>query len=196
MSSDYTISRVVQLKAIVLYCRRNARFPVHTCPPRKFSECAARFLIRPGLLDEFDLPSRQEEACEKLEAVHERAFSIIVELSMKYSRQGDRKNRNKTFQKIEQLHQEFTEAQNRALEYLDNRKDDRSSVSTESPKSIRFTGTGKPAHVVRQENFQTSHPLWKIDDMLPQWQYSWQKTSEDHSEHLGSKPKGAYESDI
>ena len=144
--SDYTISRVVQLKAIVLYCRRNARFPVHTCPPRKFSECAARFLIRPGLLDEFDLPSRQDimEACEKLEAVHERAFSIIVELSMKYSRQGDRKNRNKTFQKIEQLHQEFTEAQNRALEYLDNRKDDRSSVSTESPKSIRFTGTGNP----------------------------------------------------
>ena len=45
--SNYTIPRVVQLKTIVLYCRRNARFPVHTIPPRKFSECAARFFIRP-----------------------------------------------------------------------------------------------------------------------------------------------------
>ena len=45
---NYTIPRVVQLKTIVLYCRRNARFPVHTSPPRKFSECAARCLIRPG----------------------------------------------------------------------------------------------------------------------------------------------------
>ena len=45
------------------------------------------------LLDEFDLPGRQDimEACEKLEAVHERAFSVMVELSMKYSRQGDRR---------------------------------------------------------------------------------------------------------
>ena len=44
-----------------------------------------------GLLDEFDLPSRQDimEACEKLEAVHERAFSVMVELSKEYSRQGD-----------------------------------------------------------------------------------------------------------
>ena len=130
-----------------------------------------------GLLDEFDLPSRQDitEACEKLEAVHERAFSVMVELSMEYSHQGDRKNRNKTTHEIEQLHQEFTGAQNRTLEYLDNRKDDRSNVSTESPKSVRFTGTGKPVHAVHQEKFQTSHPLWKIDDMLPQWQYSWQK---------------------
>ena len=63
-----------------------------------------------GLLDEFDLPSRQDimEACEKLEAVHERAFSVMVELSMEYSRQGDRKNTNKTTQEIELLHQKFT----------------------------------------------------------------------------------------
>ena len=55
------------------------------------------------------------EACEKLEAALERAFSVMVELSMECSCQGDRKNRNKTTQEIEQLHQEFTEAQNRAL---------------------------------------------------------------------------------
>ena len=104
-----------------------------------------------GLLDEFDLPYRQDiidimEACEKLEAVHERALLVIVELSMEYFCQGDRNNRNKTTQEINQLHQEFTEAQNRALEYLDNRKDDCLSVSTESPKSVPFTRTGKPVH--------------------------------------------------
>ena len=52
--SNYTIPRTVQLKTIVLYCRRNARFLVHTSPPRKFSECAARFLIRPGCNDRKD----------------------------------------------------------------------------------------------------------------------------------------------
>ena len=46
--SNSTIPRAVQLKTIVLYCRRNSRFLVHTSPPRKFSECAARFLIRPA----------------------------------------------------------------------------------------------------------------------------------------------------
>ena len=45
--SYYTIPRVVELETIVLYCRQNARFPVHTSPPRKFQKCAARFLIRP-----------------------------------------------------------------------------------------------------------------------------------------------------
>ena len=47
--SDSTIPGTVQLQTIVLYCRRNARFLVHTSPPRKFSECAARFLIHPAL---------------------------------------------------------------------------------------------------------------------------------------------------
>ena len=45
--SNYTIPRVVQLKTIVLYCRRNVRVPMHSSPPRKFSECASRFLIHP-----------------------------------------------------------------------------------------------------------------------------------------------------
>ena len=52
--SNYTIARAVQLETIVLYCRRNAKFLVHTSPPRKFSECAARFLIRPGQRQEID----------------------------------------------------------------------------------------------------------------------------------------------
>ena len=31
------------------YCRRNARFPVHSRPHRKFQKCAARVLIHLGL---------------------------------------------------------------------------------------------------------------------------------------------------
>ena len=46
--SNYKIPRVVQLQTIVLCCRLNARFPVHTSSPRKFSVPAARFLIRHG----------------------------------------------------------------------------------------------------------------------------------------------------
>ena len=48
--SNSTIPRAVQRKTIVLYCRRNTRFLMHTGPPRKFSECAACFLIRPGFI--------------------------------------------------------------------------------------------------------------------------------------------------
>ena len=31
------------------YCRRNARFPLHSSPHTKFQKCAARVLIRPGV---------------------------------------------------------------------------------------------------------------------------------------------------
>ena len=45
--SNYTIPRVVQLKTIVPYCRRNAKIPVHSSPHRKFQKFATRVLIRP-----------------------------------------------------------------------------------------------------------------------------------------------------
>ena len=35
------------LKKIILYCRRNARFPVHSSPHKKFQKCATLLLIRP-----------------------------------------------------------------------------------------------------------------------------------------------------
>ena len=47
MLSNYTIPRAVTLETLILYCRQNARFPMHTIPPRKFSECPAHFLICP-----------------------------------------------------------------------------------------------------------------------------------------------------
>ena len=57
--SNYRIPRVVQFKTIVLYCRQNERFPLHTSPGRKFSECAARFLIHPGVY-KFDTPKNSK----------------------------------------------------------------------------------------------------------------------------------------
>ena len=45
--SNYTIPRVVQLKTILPYCRRNAKIPVHSSPRRKLQKCAAHVLIRP-----------------------------------------------------------------------------------------------------------------------------------------------------
>ena len=42
--SNYTIPRVIQLKKIVLYCRQNARFPLHSSPHRKFQKCTALIL--------------------------------------------------------------------------------------------------------------------------------------------------------
>ena len=56
--SDSTIPRAVQLKTIILYCRRHARFFLHSSPPRKFSECAARFLIHPGRMKKVRLSSQ------------------------------------------------------------------------------------------------------------------------------------------
>ena len=41
MSFELYNSLSVELKTIVLYCKRNARFPVHGSPPRKFRKCAA-----------------------------------------------------------------------------------------------------------------------------------------------------------
>ena len=63
---NYTIPRVINLKTIVFYCRRNARFPVHTSPPRECSESAARFSILRGLSKSF------------VDAVSKKAFVPMV----------------------------------------------------------------------------------------------------------------------
>ena len=49
-------------------------------------------------------------------------------LSEEYSRRGDRYNRKKVGREMEELESEFTEAQNRAQEYLDKTKSE-SSIS-------------------------------------------------------------------
>ena len=46
--SNYTIPSVVELKTIVLYCRRNARFPCIAVLPENSKSAAARFFICPA----------------------------------------------------------------------------------------------------------------------------------------------------
>ena len=60
---NYIIPRVVQLKKVVLYCRRNARFPVHSSPHRKFQKCAACVLIRSG---QFNYDNRSYQHAEAI----------------------------------------------------------------------------------------------------------------------------------
>ena len=65
--------------------------------------------------------------CENLDLVLEAALRIMENLSEEYSRRGDRYNRKKVGREMEQLESEFTEAQNRAQEYLDKTKSESST---------------------------------------------------------------------
>ena len=65
--------------------------------------------------------------CENLDLVLEAALRIMENLSEEYSRRGDRFNRRKVGREMEQLESEFTEAQNRAQEYLDKTKSESST---------------------------------------------------------------------
>ena len=66
-------------------------------------------------------PNVVRNGCENLDLVLEAALRIMENLSEEYSRRGDRYNRKKVGREMEQLENEFTEAQNRAQEYLDNK---------------------------------------------------------------------------
>ena len=68
--------------------------------------------------------------CENLDLVLEAALRIMENLSEEYSRRGDRYNRKKVGREMEQLESEFTEAQNRAQEYLDKTKLESSTLES------------------------------------------------------------------
>ena len=68
-----------------------------------------------------------QNRCENLDLVLEAALRIMENLSEEYSRRGDRYNRKKVGREMEQLESEFTEAQNRAQEYLDKTKSESST---------------------------------------------------------------------
>ena len=68
-----------------------------------------------------------QNRCENLDLVLEAALRIMENLSQEYSRRGDRYNRKKVGREMEQLESEFTEAQNRAQEYLDKTKSESST---------------------------------------------------------------------
>ena len=92
--SSHTLPRVIELKTIVLYCRRNARFPVHSSPPRKLQKCAAvQVLIRrAGRInyDEFGNES-YKLSCSKSTVInfggkntkatfHQRAYRYVIHI--------------------------------------------------------------------------------------------------------------------
>ena len=90
-----------------------------------------------ALIDDDHPPRRSEvrEECRKLDTALEKAMCVMENLSEEYSRVGDRYNRRKLGREIEQLENEFTEAQNRAQDYLDKTKPESSSKS--STDSVR-----------------------------------------------------------
>ena len=82
-----------------------------------------------SLIDDDHPPRRNEvqNGCENLDLVLEAALRIMENLSEEYSRRGDWSNRKKVGRGMEQLESEFTEAQNRAQEYLDKAKSESST---------------------------------------------------------------------
>ena len=91
-----------------------------------------------ALIDDDQPPRRGEvrDECKGLDAAWESAMNVMENLSEEYSRQGDRYNRRKLGREIEQLENEFTEAQNKAQEFLDKTKTE-SSNSDEMIKQKR-----------------------------------------------------------
>jgi len=84
-----------------------------------------------ALINDDHPPRRSEvwEECRKLDMALEKAMCVVEDLSEEYSQVGDRHNRRKLGREIEQLENEFTEAQNRAQDYLDKTKPASSSES-------------------------------------------------------------------
>jgi len=70
------------------------------------------------LIDDDHPPRRIEvrDECRKLDTALEKAMCAMENFSEEYSRVGDRYNGTKLGREIEQLENEFTEAQNRAKE--------------------------------------------------------------------------------
>ena len=82
-----------------------------------------------SLLDEEDYPSRREvkAVCQKLCEVQERAMSTMEESSQEYLSCKEGEKRKKLTDEMDRLEVEFSEAHDKAQEYVDNRKDELSS---------------------------------------------------------------------
>ena len=75
------------------------------------------------MLDEQDYPSRREikEMCHQLSDAQERAMETMHRLSMEYALLKDREKRKKVVEEMDKLELEFSEANEKAQEYLDAR---------------------------------------------------------------------------
>lgn len=97
--------------------------------------------IRHGLLQllEEDLPSRTQirEAREKLDKQLDKVMGDLEALSTAYEKRQDTANVRKLSQEVERIAEEFTDTQNRTQEYLDSRKDELSSIASDTSQKVR-----------------------------------------------------------
>ena len=91
------------------------------------------------MLDEQDYPSQREikEMCHQLSDAQERAMETMHRLSMEYALLKDREKRKKVVEEMDKLELEFSEANEKAQEYLDARKEELSSLATEASENTR-----------------------------------------------------------
>ena len=92
-----------------------------------------------SLLDEEDYPSRREvnSMCQKLCEVQERTMLTMEELSQEYLSSKDKEERKKLTGEMDKLEAEFSEARDKAQEYLDSWKDELSSLATDASENTR-----------------------------------------------------------
>ena len=75
--------------------------------------------------------------CHQLSDAQERAMETMHRLSMEYALLMDREKRKKVVEEMDKLELEFLEANEKAQEYLDARKDELSSLATEASENTR-----------------------------------------------------------
>ena len=135
-----------------------------------------------SLIDDDHPPRRNEvrNGCENLDLVLEAALRIMENLSEEYSRRGDRYNRKKVGREMEQLESEFTEAQNRAQEYLDKTKSESSTSESvlseaESARSKEIEFQPRPVSRDVQDPREGKRDLHKphLDLREPRDYYKW-----------------------
>ena len=92
-----------------------------------------------SLLGEEDYPSRREvkAVCQKLCEVQERTMSTMEELSQEYLSSKEKEKRKKLTNEMDRLEADFSEAHDKAQEYLENGKDELSSLATDALENTR-----------------------------------------------------------
>ena len=73
--------------------------------------------------------------CQQLSDAQERAMETMHRLSMEYTLLKDREKRKKVVEEMDKLELEYSEANEKAQEYLDARKDELSSMATETSEN-------------------------------------------------------------
>ena len=85
------------------------------------------------LLEEQDLPSRREVkgACDKMDSCMELAMKVLENFSDYYIQNGNLQKGQKIVNEMEKIEEEFYTAYEAAREYLDSRRDDASSETSD-----------------------------------------------------------------